>query len=155
MQESLSSTAKSSNDIRDVNAASTNEPSLVSALVLAEHPSRPGPNSLGKETDSRETLKPNASPWDLKRVVAGHAGWVRAVAVDPGNKWFATGGGDRLIKVWGLDSGELKSTHICHMSSVRGLGASFRQPYLFSCGEDKVLLYVLFPHSTLTHPLAM
>jgi len=26
-------------------------------------------------------------------------GWVRAVAVDPGNQWFATGAGDRVVKV--------------------------------------------------------
>lgn len=26
-------------------------------------------------------------------------GWVRAVAMDPGNQWFATGAGDRVIKV--------------------------------------------------------
>lgn len=33
------------------------------------------------------------------RVISGHLGWVRAVAVEPGNKWFATGAGDRVIKV--------------------------------------------------------
>jgi hypothetical protein len=26
-------------------------------------------------------------------------GWVRSVAVEPGNQWFATGAGDRVIKV--------------------------------------------------------
>jgi len=33
------------------------------------------------------------------RVISGHLGWVRSVAVEPGNKWFATGAGDRVIKV--------------------------------------------------------
>lgn len=33
------------------------------------------------------------------RVISGHLGWVRAVAVEPGNKWFATGAGDRVVKV--------------------------------------------------------
>jgi len=33
------------------------------------------------------------------RVISGHLGWVRSVAVEPGNKWFATGAGDRTIKV--------------------------------------------------------
>lgn len=27
-------------------------------------------------------------------------GWVRSVAVEPGNQWFATGAGDRVIKVF-------------------------------------------------------
>lgn len=37
--------------------------------------------------------------WKLTRVISGHLGWVRCIAVEPGNKWFATGAGDRMIKV--------------------------------------------------------
>ena len=72
------------------------------------------------------------------RVISGHLGWVRSVAVEPGNKWFATGAGDRVIKVWDLASGELKLSLTGHISTVRGLAVSSRHPYLFSCGEDKV-----------------
>lgn len=39
------------------------------------------------------------APWKLKRVIAGHLGWVRTVAVDPTNDWFVTGSADRTIKV--------------------------------------------------------
>jgi WD40 repeat protein len=39
------------------------------------------------------------APWKLMRVISGHLGWVRSVTVEPGNKWFATGAGDRTIKV--------------------------------------------------------
>lgn len=39
------------------------------------------------------------APWKLKRVISGHLGWVRAIAVDPTNDWFATGSADRSIKV--------------------------------------------------------
>lgn len=38
-------------------------------------------------------------PWKLYRVISGHLGWVRSVAVEPGNEWFATGSADRVIKV--------------------------------------------------------
>ena len=38
-------------------------------------------------------------PWKLYRVISGHLGWVRCVAVEPGNEWFATGSNDRVIKV--------------------------------------------------------
>lgn len=31
------------------------------------------------------------APWKLFRVISGHLGWVRCVAVEPGNEWFATG----------------------------------------------------------------
>ena len=85
------------------------------------------------------TLKPEFHPqWKLTRVISGHLGWVRAVAVEPGNKWFVTGAGDRVIKVWDLASGELKLSLTGHISTVRGLAVSPRHPYLFSCGEDKV-----------------
>ena len=73
------------------------------------------------------------------RVIAGHLGWVRAVAVDPANKWFATGAGDRTIKIWDLASGTLKLTLTGHISTVRGLAVSARSPYLFSCAEDKTV----------------
>lgn len=85
------------------------------------------------------TVKPTYHPpWKLTRVISGHLGWVRSVAVEPGNKWFATGAGDRVIKIWDLASGELKLSLTGHISTVRGLAVSSRHPYLFSCGEDKV-----------------
>ena len=39
------------------------------------------------------------APWRLMRVISGHTGWVRSVAVDASNRWFATGSVDRTIKV--------------------------------------------------------
>lgn len=55
--------------------------------------------SLIKRKEARD-VKPDYHPqWKLTRVISGHLGWVRAVAVEPGNQWFATGAGDRLIKV--------------------------------------------------------
>jgi pleiotropic regulator 1 len=45
-------------------------------------------------------IKPDwHAPWKLMRVIAGHQGWVRTVAVDVSNEWFATGSNDRTIKV--------------------------------------------------------
>lgn len=86
------------------------------------------------------TIKPTYHPqWKLTRVISGHLGWVRSVAVEPGNKWFATGAGDRVIKIWDLASGELKLSLTGHISTVRGLAVSPRHPYLFSCGEDKMV----------------
>ncbi|XP_063983821.1 pleiotropic regulator 1-like [Diachasmimorpha longicaudata] len=76
------------------------------------------------------------APWKLYRVISGHQGWVRCCAVEPGNEWFATGSGDRVIKIWDLASGILKVSLTGHISSVRGLAVSRRHPYLFSCGED-------------------
>uniref|UniRef100_A0AAR2K4M8 Pleiotropic regulator 1 n=1 Tax=Pygocentrus nattereri TaxID=42514 RepID=A0AAR2K4M8_PYGNA len=47
-------------------------------------------------------------PWKLYRVISGHLGWVRSIAVEPGNQWFVTGSADRTIKIWDLASGKLK-----------------------------------------------
>ena len=89
------------------------------------------------------TIKPTYHPqWKLMRVISGHLGWVRSVAVEPGNKWFATGAGDRVVKIWDLASGELKLSLTGHISTVRGLAVSPRHPYLFSCGEDKVRAHI-------------
>ncbi|KAI9598361.1 pre-mRNA splicing factor prp46 [Syncephalis fuscata] len=79
------------------------------------------------------------APWKLMRVISGHLGWVRCLAVEPGNKWFASGAGDRTIKIWDLASGTLKLSLTGHISSVRGLAVSERHPYLFSGGEDKMV----------------
>lgn len=95
------------------------------------------------------TVKPTYhAPWKLVRVISGHLGWVRSVAVEPGNQWFATGAGDRVIKIWDLASGELKLSLTGHISTVRGLAVSSRHPYLFSCGEDKVRPSCLLPPTT-------
>ncbi|KAK7161829.1 hypothetical protein R3I94_004489 [Phoxinus phoxinus] len=76
-------------------------------------------------------------PWKLYRVISGHLGWVRSIAVEPGNQWFVTGSADRTIKIWDLASGRLKLSLTGHISTVRGVAVSTRSPYLFSCGEDK------------------
>lgn len=76
------------------------------------------------------------APWKLMRVLSGHEGWVRTVAVDPTNEWFASSGNDRLIKIWDLASGTLKLSLTGHVSTVRGLAISDRHPYLFSASED-------------------
>ena len=98
-----------------------------------------GGNQLAKRKAMSMTMpKPEwHAPWKLYRVISGHTGWVRSVAVEPGNEWFVTGAADRVIKIWDLASGKLKLSLTGHVSTVRGLAVSPRQPYLFSCGEDR------------------
>ena len=79
------------------------------------------------------------APWKLARVISGHQGWVRALAVEPGNEWFASGAADRTIKVWDVASGALKVTLTGHINTVRALAISTRHPYMFSGGEDKMV----------------
>ena len=79
------------------------------------------------------------APWKMYRVIAGHLGWVRSLAIDPTNEWFCTGSADRTIKVWDLASGQLKLTLTGHIEQVTGLAVSPRHPYMFSCGLDKMV----------------
>lgn len=97
------------------------------------------PSSLVRRADFAPIKPTWHPPWKLLRVISGHLGWVRAVHVEPDNRWFATGAGDRTIKIWDLASGNLRLTLTGHISTVRGLAVSARHPYLFSCGEDKLI----------------
>jgi pleiotropic regulator 1 len=75
--------------------------------------------ALMRKKEARE-VKPVYHPqWKLSKVISGHMGWVRAVAVDPGNKWFATGAGDRVIKV----SGEQWDSSLCLIERREGFSA--------------------------------
>ncbi|KAG0137590.1 WD40-repeat-containing domain protein [Tuber indicum] len=100
----------------------------------------PGSSLVRKNNAAAQQIKPMwHPPWKLMRVISGHLGWVRALAVEPGNQWFCTGAGDRTVKIWDLASGNLRLTLTGHISTVRGLAVSPRHPYLFSCGEDKMV----------------
>ncbi|EON61202.1 pre-mRNA-splicing factor prp46 [Coniosporium apollinis CBS 100218] len=103
-------------------------------------PQRNTPSSALVRKDTVRQAKPDwHAPWKLMRVISGHLGWVRALAVEPNNQWFASGAGDRTIKIWDLASGTCRLTLTGHISTVRGLAVSDRHPYLFSCGEDKMV----------------
>ncbi|KAJ3382063.1 pre-mRNA-splicing factor prp46 [Entophlyctis sp. JEL0112] len=123
-----------------------------SAGIVALRSSLPqfdaGANASGQESatalvrikEVRKIPKPEwHAPWKLMRVISGHLGWVRSIAVDVGNEWFATGAGDRVVKIWDLATGTLKLSLTGHISTVRGLAVSSRHPYLFTCGEDKMV----------------
>lgn len=73
------------------------------ALVPVLEESSNSTNTAIAPIQQRKTLslpKPKwHPPWKLYRVISGHLGWVRCVAVEPGNEWFATGSADRVIKV--------------------------------------------------------
>jgi pleiotropic regulator 1 len=116
---------------------------LTVGMPVERPPQAPQQSTPGKQLIHRKNYQPVKpewhAPWKLRKVLSGHLGWVRALAFEPGNKWFASGGGDRIIKIWNFPSGELKISLTGHISTVRGLVVSPRHPYLFSCGEDRMI----------------
>ena len=59
----------------------------------------------------------NESFIDDVQVISGHLGWVRCVDVEPGNEWFATGAGDRIVKVscrfrWRMEGEEKQQSRV-------------------------------------------
>ncbi|WFD28209.1 pre-mRNA-splicing factor prp46 [Malassezia nana] len=132
--------------LRSSLAHSTAASHLQQALVPQDDASRDTSRSMlssalirKKELAAQQAKPAYHAPWKLMRVISGHLGWVRCVAVEPNNQWFATGAGDRIIKIWDMASGELKLSLTGHISTVRGLAVSHRHPYLFSAGEDKLV----------------
>lgn len=126
--------------------AATHGPNPTSTSLVAQAAGRSGGGSKATSTSlsraSHISTQPKPewhAPWKLMRVISGHLGWVRSLAVEPDNKWFASGAGDRTIKIWDLATGTLRLTLTGHISTVRGLAVSPRHPYLFSCGEDKMV----------------
>ncbi len=60
-------------------------------------------------------------------MIAVRCRWVRSIAFDPGNEWFATGSADRTIKIWDSASGQLKLTLTGHIEQVRGCNLMHKQ----------------------------
>jgi pleiotropic regulator 1 len=52
-------------------------------------------SSLVRKDTVRQTKPEWHQPWKVSRVMAGHMGWVRSLAVDPDNRFFASGAADR------------------------------------------------------------
>ncbi|CCU74534.1 pre-mRNA splicing factor [Blumeria hordei DH14] len=124
-------------DNSDKISAST---SLITAKATTHQRNLPHSGLTRRDSSAIATQRPEwHAPWKLARVISGHLGWVRALAVEPDNQWFVSGAGDRTIKIWDLATGQLRLTLTGHISTVRGLAVSPRHPYLFSCGEDKMV----------------
>ena len=128
------------------NNSSTAQPSAANENNKGQ-PIRSGGILVKRDDDSKTSIPTPKwhAPWKLSTVLSSHLGWVRSIAFDPHNTMFATGGNDRVIKIFDLakacvaSQDALKITLTGHISPVRGLAFSDRHPYLFSAGEDKLV----------------
>ena len=132
---------ENNNDESSSSVAAKKQQPVRTGGILVNHHHR---NNNNEANTSIPTPKWHA-PYRLSTVISSHLGWVRSIAFDPTNTMFATGGGDRVIKIFDLAKAcvaaedALKITLTGHISPVRGLAFSERHPYLFSAGEDKMV----------------
>src|SRR5436305_5419890 len=52
------------------------------------------------------------------KVLKGHTGWVGAVAFSPDGKTLATASADKTVKLWDVDTGQVKATLTGHTDCV-------------------------------------
>ncbi|TPP41963.1 WD domain, G-beta repeat family protein [Leishmania donovani] len=119
-------THKRARDGDDIVSVNPEQLKARSALVVSK--------AAAEEAEARKYSPP--PKWRLAKVLVGHQGWVWATAVEPGNKWFATGSFDAIIKVWDLETGVLKMNLTGHKEAVRSISLSKVSPYMFSGSDD-------------------
>lgn len=80
--------------------------------------------------------------WDLRIespvhvITKAHGEEATCIAVAHNLEIFATGGSDRLVKLWDYNSGELLMDGVGHSGDIRGLAFSPDDRQLISVGED-------------------
>lgn len=100
MALTLSSSTSSSIPAVSTTPSSTTTPATVSTQSLVSYAAMED-LKLKKYNEAYDKVPVPEwhAPWKLGSVVSGHLGWVRSIAFDPSNEWFATGSADRTIKV--------------------------------------------------------
>ena len=99
---------------------------------LLPHRAKPGISGLLREIEASATcpwLRPLWPALDppgtaLLRTLAGHSGWVRAVAVTPDGRRAVSASSDNTLKVWDLETGKGVRTLAGHASSVWGVAVT-------------------------------
>jgi WD40 repeat protein/serine/threonine protein kinase len=139
---------------------------VVGLVLLSRRPGpapAPGPAPVLDQTSKAGDKGPGISPWDgldarlipkeelfdfqppeLVAVLGEHRlrhwGAVRAVAVcGPENRWIASAGVDRVIRLWGRESGREEQVLSGHTATIIGLSASANGLRLASAATDNTV----------------
>lgn len=80
-----------------------------------------------------------AKNWICQHTLIGHESWVRSVAIHPIKPLLASGSGDKTIRIWNLESGELLRVIQSHEAWVRAIAISPNGKLLASCSNDKTV----------------
>lgn len=75
------------------------------------------------QNPAAETIK-MPDIWIVKHRLTGHSDFIKAVAISPDNKVLASGGGDKIVKLWNLETGEAVGELRGHSSPIYALAFS-------------------------------
>lgn len=67
----------------------------------------------------------------------GHTGSIMTICVSADGKALASGGEDKKLKIWGLESGEELGTMSGHANSIKAIRFSRDSKQIASAGDDK------------------
>ena len=51
--------------------------------------------------------------WQVLKVLEGHTGWVRAVAISTDGTKIVSGSDDNTVRVWSMETGEVSACLVC------------------------------------------
>ncbi|OBT95231.2 hypothetical protein VE01_07574 [Pseudogymnoascus verrucosus] len=111
-----------------------------SAIVFSPRTSVVRTNNLDKLPMWLGTLPQVEDSWaSLIQTLAGHLGWVEAVAFSPDGKHIASGSRDNTIKLWDASTGSLQKTLASHLGLVGAIAFSLDGKHIASGSGDNTI----------------
>lgn len=92
---------------------------------------------LGVTTSKGEVVVWDTRNQAVKWRVQGHMGHAIAIAFHPSLKLVATGGQDKLIRLWSSEDGTLLESKVAHEEDITGLVFARKGDWLVSSSRDK------------------
>eukprot|EP00794_Sanderia_malayensis_P009255 gene9255-10233_t len=95
----------------------------------------------GSVLDNGSFFRKNSYDTNSTNEIVAHRDSVPILAIEPKNRWFASGSSDRSMKIWDINTGACRLTVRDHKAGIRALTFGITgHRFLFSAGDDRQLL---------------